>query len=240
MVSSKIVSGSHALPPRWRPQCSCIVIESSFDPGERLQAPGSLWLEFGMFKGHYYRFLTSSIFKKSVGGRLIFLYDGSMIALIHVICQGNTLIICMSLEDRWMFLYHVKRMAPFLYHKSWNDINCWVNGPFLESQSRNDYIYMYFSRCNDLFLYHESRNGNICKASGPFSLSQELEWLYLSGGMAYFFIRELYIGLAISMRWMALFLYHASRNDKFTQYLLGKWLYSCTSRVIGPVSISRE
>jgi hypothetical protein len=37
------VSGSHALPPRWPPQCSCVVIESSFDPGERLQAPGSLW-----------------------------------------------------------------------------------------------------------------------------------------------------------------------------------------------------
>jgi hypothetical protein len=36
------VSGSHALPPRWPPQCSCVVIESSFDPGERLQAPGSL------------------------------------------------------------------------------------------------------------------------------------------------------------------------------------------------------
>ena len=36
---SKIVSGSHALPPRWPPQCSCVVIESSFDPGERLQAP---------------------------------------------------------------------------------------------------------------------------------------------------------------------------------------------------------
>jgi hypothetical protein len=34
--------GSCALPPRWPPQCSCIVIESSFDPGERLQAPGSL------------------------------------------------------------------------------------------------------------------------------------------------------------------------------------------------------
>jgi hypothetical protein len=29
------VSGSRALPPRWPPQCSCIVIESSFDPGER-------------------------------------------------------------------------------------------------------------------------------------------------------------------------------------------------------------
>ena len=42
--SSKIVSGSCALPPRWQPQCSCVVIESSFDPGERLQAPGSLWL----------------------------------------------------------------------------------------------------------------------------------------------------------------------------------------------------
>ena len=40
--SSKIVSGSRALPPRWPPQCSCVVIESSFDPGERLQAPGSL------------------------------------------------------------------------------------------------------------------------------------------------------------------------------------------------------
>ena len=37
------MSGSHALPPRWPPQCSCVVIESSFDPGERLQAPGSLW-----------------------------------------------------------------------------------------------------------------------------------------------------------------------------------------------------
>jgi hypothetical protein len=41
--SSKTVSGSLALPPRWPPQCSYIVIESSFDPGERLQAPGSLW-----------------------------------------------------------------------------------------------------------------------------------------------------------------------------------------------------
>ena len=39
-----MVSGSCALPPRWLPQCSCVVIESSFDPGERLQAPGSLWL----------------------------------------------------------------------------------------------------------------------------------------------------------------------------------------------------
>jgi hypothetical protein len=41
---SKIVSGSRALPPTWPPQCSCVVIESSFDPGERLQAAGSLWL----------------------------------------------------------------------------------------------------------------------------------------------------------------------------------------------------
>jgi hypothetical protein len=40
--SSKIVSDSRALPPRWPPQCSSVVIESSFDPGERLQAPGSL------------------------------------------------------------------------------------------------------------------------------------------------------------------------------------------------------
>jgi hypothetical protein len=38
-----MVSGSCSLPPRWPPQCSCVVIESSFDPGERLQAPGSLW-----------------------------------------------------------------------------------------------------------------------------------------------------------------------------------------------------
>ena len=37
------MSGSHALPPRWTSQCSCIVIENNFDPGERLQAPGSLW-----------------------------------------------------------------------------------------------------------------------------------------------------------------------------------------------------
>ena len=37
------MSGGRALPPRWSPQCSCVVIESSFDPGERLQAPWSLW-----------------------------------------------------------------------------------------------------------------------------------------------------------------------------------------------------
>ena len=35
----------HILIPRWPPQCSCVVIESSFDPGERLQAPGSLWFD---------------------------------------------------------------------------------------------------------------------------------------------------------------------------------------------------
>jgi hypothetical protein len=27
------------------PQCSCVVIESSFDPDERLQAPESLWFK---------------------------------------------------------------------------------------------------------------------------------------------------------------------------------------------------
>ena len=43
---SKIVSGSRTLPPRWPPQCSCVVIENSFHPGERLQAPRSLWLQF--------------------------------------------------------------------------------------------------------------------------------------------------------------------------------------------------
>ena len=43
---SKIVSGSRTLPPRWPPQCSCVVIESNFHPGERLQAPRSLWLQF--------------------------------------------------------------------------------------------------------------------------------------------------------------------------------------------------
>ena len=45
------MSSSRALPPRWLPQCSCVVIESSFDPGERLQAPGSLWLWYQVF--HY-------------------------------------------------------------------------------------------------------------------------------------------------------------------------------------------
>ena len=47
-----MVSGSCALPPRWPPQCSCVVIESSFDPGERLQAPGSLW--FFMFHQFFF------------------------------------------------------------------------------------------------------------------------------------------------------------------------------------------
>jgi hypothetical protein len=43
MLNMFAVSTYRALPPRWPPQCSCVVIESSFDPGERLQAPGSLW-----------------------------------------------------------------------------------------------------------------------------------------------------------------------------------------------------
>ena len=47
--SSKIVSGSRVLSPRWPPQCNCVVIESSFDPGERLQAPGSLWFVIFVF-----------------------------------------------------------------------------------------------------------------------------------------------------------------------------------------------
>ena len=54
---SKIVSGSHALPPRWPPQYSCVVIES-FDPGERLQAPGSLWF--------YYYSCESSLLKNNM------------------------------------------------------------------------------------------------------------------------------------------------------------------------------
>ena len=57
--SSKIVSGSRALPPRWLPQCSCVVIENSFDPGERLQAPGSLWFYYFLIRkswmGEYQR-----------------------------------------------------------------------------------------------------------------------------------------------------------------------------------------
>ena len=46
--SSKIVSDSLAVPSRWLPQCSCIVIKSSFDRGERLQAPVSLWLDWSI------------------------------------------------------------------------------------------------------------------------------------------------------------------------------------------------
>ena len=85
-----------------------------------------------------------------------------------------------------MFLYHVKRMAPFLYHKSGNDITCWVNGPFLESQSRNDYIYLpgvmtcfFIMRVGMAisvkrvapFLYHKSWNGYTFQVEWPISLS---------------------------------------------------------------------
>jgi hypothetical protein len=40
---SALMSKIYYCSPRWPPQCSCVVIESSFDPSERLQAPGSLW-----------------------------------------------------------------------------------------------------------------------------------------------------------------------------------------------------
>ena len=56
------MSGSRVLPPRWPPQCSCVVIESSFDPGERLQAPGSLWSSLTIVRpeknGTFYHFKT--------------------------------------------------------------------------------------------------------------------------------------------------------------------------------------
>ena len=55
------MSGSRALPPRWPPQCSCVVIESSFDSGERLQAPGSLWVFFARFK--YLQIIRKLYFK---------------------------------------------------------------------------------------------------------------------------------------------------------------------------------
>jgi hypothetical protein len=48
--SSTIVSGSRALPPRWPPECCCVIIESSFDPGERLQADGSLYFIYSFFQ----------------------------------------------------------------------------------------------------------------------------------------------------------------------------------------------
>jgi hypothetical protein len=68
--SSKIVSGSRALPPRWPPQCSCIVIESSFDPGERLQAPGSFLFYF-LFKFHVFlTHLTQMVVCYIAGGHL--------------------------------------------------------------------------------------------------------------------------------------------------------------------------
>ena len=65
--SSKIVSSSRALPPRRPPQCSCVVIESSFDPGERLQAPGSLW-----FNCPIRRTVTVKTCQKPVIAHLVF------------------------------------------------------------------------------------------------------------------------------------------------------------------------
>ena len=47
-----------ALPPRRPPQCSCVVIESRFDPGERLQPPGSLWFK-PVVSGRFGRLETS-------------------------------------------------------------------------------------------------------------------------------------------------------------------------------------
>jgi len=51
--SSKNVFGCRAFPPRWPPESSCVVIESSFDPSERLQSPGSLWLSKMVSQARY-------------------------------------------------------------------------------------------------------------------------------------------------------------------------------------------
>ena len=56
------MSGSRTHPPRWPPQCSCVVIESSFDPGERLQAPGNLLFLFTCRKLMRHYVLPFSVF----------------------------------------------------------------------------------------------------------------------------------------------------------------------------------
>ena len=56
------MSGSRTHPPRWPPQCSCVVIESSFDPGERLQAPGNLLFLFTCWKLMRHYVLPFSVF----------------------------------------------------------------------------------------------------------------------------------------------------------------------------------
>jgi hypothetical protein len=48
------------------PQCSFIVIESSFDPGERLQAPGSLWFDKMQNFGSNLIFLKNKIVRECV------------------------------------------------------------------------------------------------------------------------------------------------------------------------------
>jgi hypothetical protein len=64
--SSKIVSGSHALPPRWPPQCSWVVIESSFDPSyvKLSSAVQPFWSEGGTTRHNFGRGPSNDYFIK--------------------------------------------------------------------------------------------------------------------------------------------------------------------------------
>jgi hypothetical protein len=81
--SSKMVSGSCALPPRWQPQCSCVVIESSFELESSSLCLyssnlGTFWLKIEQF----WPFEEISIF--SNGGHL-----GYRTALTDTILRGT-------------------------------------------------------------------------------------------------------------------------------------------------------
>jgi hypothetical protein len=107
-----MVSGNCALPPRWPPQCSCVVIESSFDPGERLQAPGSLWFSINLnnkqFIPRVYMFINHKMTHRYIWLRFtrhaLQLHHVTMLNYLH----GYKRLCCQNLaypqtEIKWSF-----------------------------------------------------------------------------------------------------------------------------------------
>ena len=112
-------------------QCSCVVIESSFDPGERLQAPGSLLYKimFSLQKGWPYGWET-------IVSAFLYLVLWSHLKLkLDKIYLSETYYISISSETTWTIGTKLDRDAQVWVHDFMVLIlnSTWLSGPIVLS-----------------------------------------------------------------------------------------------------------
>ena len=121
------MSGSLALPPRWPPQCSCVVIESNFDPDEWLQAPGSIWLigwEYHLLwsvERHFFFTIVASYEILSLFSIFVtplfsmYIFELMQNAYTHIEDTCNYLALWIHLENLHSYFAFAKPLSHYIY-----------------------------------------------------------------------------------------------------------------------------